>query len=331
MLQAAGVPEPSAKVVATSLALADARGLHSHGIDRLGVYIDRIQHGSIDPVAVPTVVVDKGPTLLLDAHNGLGIVAGYHATLQAIERARQYGVAFCGVRRSSHFGMAAYFALLAAEAGMICLAMSGADAYVAPWGAAERYIGTNPLAIGIPGEEEPPFLADMATSVAAAGKIALAKGEGVEIPEGWALDKEGRPTTDPSAALDGALLPFGGPKGSAIGLMIDLFCGALIGAAPSRQITPLYYDLDKPQSLGHCFIVIDPGALGEASAFARRIDAQLRELRGLRPASGFSQVLAPGDVEHRKYMASMEKGVELPGRIFESFAALAKRFGIDIG
>lgn len=328
VLHAVGVPSDAGLIAGDSLALADARGLHSHGVDRTGIYVRRIQSGSIDPKATPTVIEDSGAIVLLDAQHGLGIVSGYHGVRRAIDKARTYGIAACGVRNSGHFGMAGYFALIASEERMICIAMSGADALVAPFGAGERFIGTNPFAVSIPADKEPALLADMATSVVAAGKIALAESEGASIPEGWALDPEGRPTTDPALGLKGALLPFGGPKGSAIGLVIDLLCGAMIGGPSSRGIAPLYEDLDRPQEVGHCFIVIDPRAFGAEGPFLSRVGEELEALRRLRPAQGFSQVAAPGEIEYRRSEAGLQDGVALPEPIYTRLAELGAEFGL---
>jgi ureidoglycolate dehydrogenase (NAD+) len=194
---------------------------------------------------------------------------------------------------------------------MIGLAASNADSFVAPWGAGRRYLGTNPLAVGVPAGEEPPLALDMATSVVAHGKVFLAKERGEAIPLGWALDAEGRPTTDPTAALDGALLPFGEAKGSAISLIIDLLCGPLAGALTGPFIAPLFTGLDRPQGLGHAFAAVDIAAFAGVAEFKRQVDESIRAVRALPPALGIERVYLPGEPEWLREQEGRRTGIVL--------------------
>ncbi|HEY8426317.1 MAG TPA: Ldh family oxidoreductase [Limnochordales bacterium] len=311
ILERAGMRPEDAFLVADSLVMAELRGVRSHGVVRLPVYVERIRRGVLDPRAELRVVRDHKAVATLDACDGHGIPAGVRAMDRCIEKAREYGVGAVAVRRSNHFGAAWYFARRAVEAGMIGVAAANADAFVAPWGAARRYLGTNPIAIGIPAGEEPPIALDMATSAVAHGRIMLAKQRGESIPLGWALDREGRPTTDPSAALEGALLPFGEAKGSALSLIIDLLCGPLAGALTGPFIAALYADLDRPQRLGHFFMAIDVAAFADPAEFRQRVDESIRAIRALPPAHGFERVYLPGEPEWLNEQRNRQQGLVL--------------------
>ena len=220
-----GVDADKAHLVSDSMVKADLRGVSSHGVTRTRIYVDRIRRGLVDPKAAPEIIRERAATALLDAKNGIGQVVSQYAIEIAIKKAREVGVGFVGVAHSNHFGMAAYYTLQAVGEGMIGVAMTNAPATMAPWGARLPYMGTNPLSVAVPADKRLPIVLDMATSVVARGKIILAAQKGEKIPEGWAIDKEGRVTTDPKAALEGAVLPFGGPKGSAIAILIDVLSG----------------------------------------------------------------------------------------------------------
>lgn len=331
ILEAVGMGAEDAALVADSLVLAELRGVRSHGLIRLPIYVERIRRGLVDPRAKLQVVSETDAAAALDACNGHGIPAGVRAMDLCIEKARRSGVALVTVRRSNHFGMAWYFARRAVAQDMIGIAASNSDAFMAPWGAGKRYLGTNPLAIGIPAGEEPPIALDMATSVAAHGRILLAKERGEPIPQGWAIDREGRPTTDPSAALEGALLPFGGAKGSAIALIIDLVCGPLAGALTGPFIAPLYTGLDRPQGLGHLFAAVDIAAFTDPAEFKRRVDESIRAVRALPPAAGFDRVMLPGEPEWLKEQENRRLGVALDPVVESQLAELESKLGLSTG
>ncbi|MCS7234640.1 MAG: Ldh family oxidoreductase [Armatimonadota bacterium] len=327
-LQRAGAPEEEADLVADALVRADLRGVHSHGVVRAGVYLERLQAGSIRPGAALEVVRDRGATVLCDAGGGFGVVAACRAMDLAVQRARTHGVGVVGVRNSNHCGMLAYFVLRAVSQGAVGIALSNADAQVAPYGARTKYLGTNPLSVGIPAGEEPPVVLDMATSEVAHGRVRAAALRGERIPPGWALGPDGRPTTDPAQALRGALLPFGGAKGSGLSLVVDVLAGVLMGARSGPEIVPLYEGLDRPQGVGHLLAALWPEAFCGLEELRARVDGMVRQVRALPPAEGFERVWLPGELEHRREVEYQQAGIPLPEEAVEVLHRVAERFGM---
>lgn len=328
VLQDAGARPADAEIVADGLVAADLRGVHSHGVIRTAIYATRLRAGSINRDAVATIIRDTGPVAVVDGQAGLGIIVAVRAMDLAIERARRYGVGVVGVRNSNHCGMLAYTAMRATPHGLVGLVMSNADAKVAPWGARIRYLGTNPIAVAIPAGEEWPIVLDMATSVVAHGRIQSAALRGEAIPAGWALDEEGRVTTDPRRALKGTLLPFGEAKGSGISLLIDLLAGILPGALSGPEVTPLYESVDTPQRLGHFMLALSVEVFGPLSDFTRRIDRLVREIRALAPADGHERVYLPGELEYLHMEENRPYGIPLPAEVVDVIRQLAEETGI---
>lgn len=329
-LQAAGAREEDAHLVADGLVAADLRGVHTHGVLRAGVYVARLRQGSINASAALEVVRDHGAVLLVDAGAGLGIAMATRAMDMAIARAREHGVGVVGVRNSSHCGMLAHLAMRAAAQGMVGIVLSNADAQVAPWGARTRFLGTNPLAIAVPARSEPPVVLDMATSAVPHSRVQAAAARGEPIPLGWAIDRAGRPTEDPAEALLGALLPFGGAKGSGLSLIIDLLAGPLTGALPGPEITPLYERLGTPQGLGHLLAALSVEAFSPLGEFGTRVDALIRQVRGLAPAEGFQRVCVPGEIEHERMLEYEQHGIPLPPEVRAEMERLAADLGIAV-
>ena len=323
VLERAGARPEDARLVADGLVAADLRGVHTHGVLRLGIYVTRLEHGSFRSDATMAVVQDRGPVVLVDAGHGLGIAMAMRAMDLAIERARRHGVGVVGVRRSSHCGMLAHLAMRAVIDRMIGVALSNADAQVAPWGARSRLLGTNPLAVAVPAGAEPPLVLDMATSVVPHSRIQAAAAKGERIPVGWALDAEGRPTESPQDALRGALLTFGGAKGSGLSLMIDVLAGLLTGALPGSEITPLYERLDAHQGLGHVLAALSVDAFGPAEAFAARVDDLIRQVRALPPSEGSLRPFVPGEIEHLRAEEYARHGIPLPPQVRDEIERLA--------
>lgn len=304
-LQRVGAAAAAAQTCAASLLAADERGVHSHGSLRLGVYVDRLRAGSIDGRARPVAERDLGAVAVLDGRAGLGIPVAAAAMDLAVERAGRHGVGVVGVRNSHHCGMLAWLVQRAVDHGCAALALSNADAQVAPWGARAKFMGTNPMALGVP-TADAPFVVDFATSVAAHARIKAAAERGESIPEGWALDAEGRATTDPRLALAGALLPFGGPKGAGLSLAIELLAGLLPGGRVGPDIMPLYERLDEPQHVGHFFVVFDVAAFGDRDDFLKRAAQTLQRIRELPAAHGVDRIWVPGEIEQRRAAAAAE-------------------------
>jgi ureidoglycolate dehydrogenase (NAD+) len=311
-MERAGASAGDAALTADGLVAADLRGVHSHGALRIGVYVDRLRAGAINPRAKLTPVRDGGAVLVMDAQAGPGIAMAVRAMDLAIERAAAHGLAAVSVRNSNHCGMLAYHVMRALAAGAIGIGMSNADSQVAPWGARAKFLGTNPLAVAVPAGAEPPIVLDMATSVVAHGRVKAAADRGETIPPDWAVDPEGRPTTDPSKALAGALLTFGGPKGSGISLLIDLLAGLLPGGRSGPEITPLYQRLDEPQGVGHLFMALRVEAFDAPAAFTARVDETIRRIRALPPAAGAERALLPGELENGRARRYRDEGIPLP-------------------
>ncbi|MCX8003391.1 MAG: Ldh family oxidoreductase [Burkholderiaceae bacterium] len=326
-LQRTGVPEAAARLCAEALVCADLRGVHSHGTLRLGVYVDRLRAGAIAATAAPRTVIDRGAVVVLDAQAGLGIPAAAAAADLACARALVHGICAVGVRNSHHCGMLAWYGLRAVASGCVLIAASNADAQVAPWGAREKYLGTNPIAIAIPGSE-PPFVLDFATSVIAHGKIKAAAERGEPIPPDAALDREGRVTTDARAALDGALLTFGGAKGSGLSIAVEVLAGLLPGGLVGPEIVPLYLRLGQPQGVGHFFLALDPAAFGDADRFRQRCRQFFEGIRALAPRPDLPRVVLPGDLEHARSVRAEREGITLPADAVRELARVAAQLAL---
>jgi ureidoglycolate dehydrogenase (NAD+) len=327
-LARAGARSGDAEVIADGLIAADLRGVHSHGALRVGIYVDRLRAGSINPHAELAVVNDTGPLVVADAQAGPGIAMAARAMDLAIARAQRHGIGAVAVRNSNHCGMLAFFALSAVPAGAIGIAISNGDSQVAPWGTRAKFLGTNPMAVAVPAGDEPPIVLDMATSVVAHARIKGAADRGEPIPADWAVDSAGRPTTDPAQALAGALLPFGAFKGSGISLLIDLLAGVLPGGRSGPEIVPLYQRLDEPQGVGHLFAALHVEAFGPAEAFQARVDDTVRRIRALSPAAGAERVFLPGEPEHLRAADYAAHGVPLPSDAVAEIARTAALVGL---
>jgi LDH2 family malate/lactate/ureidoglycolate dehydrogenase len=299
LLIAHGVPEADAAIVAACLVSADLRGVDTHGLTRLPGYLDRVRRGLTNPrpVLAPTRVTPVAASL--DGQNGFGFVVGTRAMGEAIVMAREFGIGVVSVRRSTHFGMAASYVLQALDAGLISLVFSNASPAMPPWGARTALLGTNPFAAGAPAGNHAPFLLDMSPAVAARGKIRRAERRGEKIPLGYALDAEGRPTTDPKAALSGVVLPIGGYKGSGLAMLMDIFGGVISGANYGGAVGDQYKDYDRPQDVGHFFLAMRPDLFVPDGDYRHRMDTLIERVRTSRTAAGVDEVLIPGEPERR--------------------------------
>jgi LDH2 family malate/lactate/ureidoglycolate dehydrogenase len=329
VLEAAGSPRAEAAVVAESLLEADARGVASHGYTRLGAFAERLRRGIVRPGVTSALIRDTPSFLHVDGGNGMGVAVARQTMALCIERARTNGCCFAAINRANHFGIAAYYTLQAVEAGMAGIAMSNAPASTVPIGGRVPKLGTNPFAVAVPAGRRIPFCLDMATSVVAQGKVILAHKQGAtSIPEGWAVDAEGRPTTDPAAALKGAMLPFGGAKGYGIALMIDLFCGALAGANTGTTIRSFWDDFENPQGLGLFLGAWNLGVLGEPAAVRARVDALLDDIKATPPVDGATEVFYAGEIEHLRAERSRREGIEFDATVARQIAKAAAAYGV---
>ncbi|MBK0420422.1 Ldh family oxidoreductase [Leucobacter sp. CSA1] len=304
-LRRAGARAEDAELVARSLVSADARGIHSHGLLRLPLYLSAIEAGGIDPAARPTVLREAGATAVVDAGSGFGQVAVQEAVRIASRLAGRHGVSSVAVQRNTHYGAGAYWTEQLARAGTAAILASTTGASVAPYGSGTPLIGTNPITVSFPASERP-ITADLATSAGAYGRVVSAAASASELPEGWAIDGSGRPTTDARAVLEGgALAPFGGHKGSALAVLVELLAGAAGGGRFAHETVDLWQDPGSRVDTGALLIAIDLRVLRGDDEAERRATGFRERLTSLPPAPGFGRVLAPGDPEH---LAEQENG-----------------------
>jgi (2R)-3-sulfolactate dehydrogenase (NADP+) len=271
-LQRAGAAPEMARITAHALVAAEAQGLGSHGLARVAQYAGHLRHGRVNGDAQPAVVRSRAAACLVDADEGLAFPACALAVREAIARARAAGAAFAGVTRSHHFGAAAWHLEPVAAAGLVGLAFGNSPAAMPAWGGRRAIFGTNPIAAVFPRRGAPPLTIDLSLSEVARGKLMVAAREGKPIPQGWALDKDGNPTTDPKAGLEGMMLPAGGVKGAMLALMVELICCALTGAAFGFEADSFFTDEGNRPRIGQAFVVIDPDAVDGNDVFHERIE-----------------------------------------------------------
>jgi LDH2 family malate/lactate/ureidoglycolate dehydrogenase len=325
---AAGVLPEDAAVLADSLVDADLHGISTHGISRLNIYVRRIQRGLIDPRAELRVEQRLPAVLAVDAGNGLGQPQAIKTLDRLMPLARQYGISAATIRRSQHFGVLSYYGNRAAAHDMILLAMTNCEPAMSPEGACEAFFGTNPIAASFPTGRGFAVRIDLATSLVARGNIIAAQKAGRPIPEGWAMDPEGRPTTDASAALAGTVLAMAGHKGAALALMVEVFSGVLSGAAVGSQIGSMYKDMDRPQDVGHFFCLIDLAAFIEPAEFKRRMDVTIDRLKACRHRPGVDEILVPGERSHRKAEHNRRWGITIGPETVQELKTLAAEYQI---
>jgi len=320
-----GLTEPDARDVCSILLLADLFGLSTHGFSRVESYGERLLSGGIR--ARPQIRAERlAPSLIaVDGDNGVGPLVGMHALREAMRAARETGLAMALARNSNHFGPISPYSLIAAEAGFASIIGSNASTTIAPWGGTDARLGNSPLGFGVPNPGGRPFLLDMAMSVVARAKIRSAEKRGETIPETWATDAGGLPTTDPRAALDGFLLPIGGHKGYGLALMVDMLAGLFSNAAYLTHVKSWVDSPDEPQNLGHFFILIDTSRLGSTSWLAERMRDFAQILHDSPPARAESPVIVPGEIELGKMAAQRRDGLRMPRETIELMQAHAAR------
>ncbi len=315
-LRRAGASKPAALAAAQALVAADSEGLSGHGVSRVALYAQHVREGRVNGKARPKIVKRKGATCLVDAQGGLAYLASAVAVNEAIKRARRYGVSFCGVTNSHHFGAAGYHLAPIAEAGLVGLAFTNSPAAINPWGSKRAFYGTNPIAATFPRRGARPLVVDLSLTEVVRGKIMIYAKEGKSIPLGWALDRNGQPTTDAQAALTGSLAAIGGMKGTMLALIVEVLCCALTGAAFGFENDSYFEPGGKPR-IGHAVLAIDPQALVGSGAYFERLEvmvARLLEEEGVR---------LPGARRHAICVRTRDQGIELPASLVEELERLA--------
>ncbi len=304
LFAAAGLGHKAAATVAAGLVEADLEGLSSHGVMLVDMYIERLQKGSVSRRESASVVSERKGAVVLDAGNALGQLTGTQAMTMAIDKAKQFATGIVSVRHGFHFGTAGRYARQAADAGCIGIAMCNTRPLMPAPGGAERVVGNNPIAIALPTDSDIPIVLDMATSEAAMGKIRMAEKANESIPPTWAVTAQGTPTTNPSEAIAGMLLPSGGAKGFGLSFLIDLMCGLLSQGATGSQVRPLYGDFSVPYDCSHLFIAIDVGHFCDADWFRQQTATAAERIRGGQRAPGVEQLFTPGEPEWRHRQAA---------------------------
>lgn len=327
--EACGMSAVDAHLLADTLVQADLGGTHSHGVMRVREYVKKLRVDGVDPTGRPVIVKDSGACLVVDGQNSMGQIGAHFAMAEVIKRAEKQGIAAAGVRGSNHCGAMGYYALQAVRRDMIGIATTNALPTMAPWGGAERILGINPIGIAIPARDAYPIVFDAAFSGSSHGKIRIHHQKGIPLPEGWALDSQGRPTTDPAAAIDGLLMPIGGFKGTALALVMGVLSSMLSGAAYGTELGNME-EGPKAGEDGHFMAAIKISAFEEVNRFKERIDAAIDEIHQCRLAEGFDRTYAPGEKEFLNREVYEREGIPLNGETLADIAAAAKETGVDV-
>ncbi|KAF1993721.1 malate/L-lactate dehydrogenase-like protein [Amniculicola lignicola CBS 123094] len=323
-----GVPQDNATIVAKCLVEADLRGVDTHGINRIPSYMARVRQGVLDPRASPTLHQVTPAVAQVDGHNGFGFLAAHVGMAAAIKMAQEMGIGMVSVKHSNHFGMSAWVVQQALDAGMMSLVFTNSSPALPVWGGKSKLMGVSPIACGAPAGNGRPFIVDMAPSVAARGKIYKALRRGEKIPKDWALDKDGKQTDDPARALDGVMLPMGGPKGSALAVMMDVFSGVLSGSAFAGHVTNPY-DPSKPADVGHFLVAIKPDLFMSIEEFKERMDYLYDRIRGSDRMAGIDRIYFPGELEQLMKEQRLNSGIPLVGAEVDALNNEAHRVGVQ--
>jgi LDH2 family malate/lactate/ureidoglycolate dehydrogenase len=325
VLKKVGVSPEWSAIIAESLVCAELRGIYSHGVVRLESYIQRFEAGVLTLQAPIETEMDKQAVALLNANNTFGQIAGHRAMTLAIDKAKQYGAGIVAVKNSNHFGIAAYYAMMALKEEMVGCVFTNASPAMAVYGTKTPLIGTNPIAIAIPAGDQLPIVLDMSTSVVARGKIRYAALTGHDIPLGWARDIDGKPTENAKAALKGSLEPVGGVKGSALSFIIDIICGVLTNTVLTGGVKNLT-DTSGPANTGHFFSALNVARFIDTELFKANVDQVIKNIKGLPPIDG-GQIFMPGEIEYLTSAKRMQEGIPLDDEVVRSLNAVAARYG----
>src|SRR6478735_665557 len=328
-LERLGLPPADAATVAELMTAAELQGSDGHGAIRLAPYARRICAGGINLSPDIRIEKEKAGMALIDGDNGMGHLVMKKAAGIAIAKARNCGVAWVGARLSNHAGPASLYARMALEHDMIGLYFAVGNAnHLPPWGGLDMLLSTNPIAVAVPAGEEPPVVLDMATTVAAYGKVKAKAQRGEQMPVGWMIDRTGQPLTDPKRAEEGFLMPIGGYKGYGLALIVGLLAGTLNGAAMGSETIDFNKDHTSVTNTGQAILMIDPDAFGELEAFKARVDKLVRELRASERMPGVERIWLPGEQSHAKRIANERDGMLLPTTLLAQLDTLARELGM---
>lgn len=311
LAQAAGMPEADARIFAEALVEADLHGTSTHGLSRLNIYLRRIQLGLINPRATLRVERQRGAILVIDAANGVGHVQAVKALEMLIPLAKENGIAAATICNSQHFGALSHYCRRAADQGCVLLAMTNCEPAMSPTGGVDAFFGTNPIAASFPTGKGFPIKIDLATSAIARGNIIAAAKKNEPIPLGWALNRNGEPTTDPQQALLGTVLTMAGHKGYALALMVEVLSGVLSGAAIGPEVGSMYKNLDRPQDVGHFFCLFSIDAFMDKEEFIRRVDAMIDQIKARKKQPGVDEIFLPGERSKRAADENRRLGIPI--------------------
>jgi len=340
---ALGVPEGDAEICSEILITSDLRGIESHGIGRLRMYVDRIHQGLIEPVSKPEIVKESATTAVVDGHHGIGMVIGYFSMSLAIQKAKEFGIGAVAVRNSSHFGIDGYYPLMAVDAGMIGISFTNARPAVAPTFSVQPVLGTNPIAFGAPTDEDFPFLFDAATSITQRGKIEVLYREGKPLKSGWVIDNQGNIVDDPAQILrdlvdnKAALLPLGGlgedlggHKGYGLSTIVEILSSSLQSGAFLSALSGLdEHGAPTRFRVGHFFTAINIQNFVELPTFKKNIGCLLRELRSAKKAPGQNRIYTSGEKEYLSTLEVHKRGVPINENLYQDILYIKKLLNID--
>jgi L-2-hydroxycarboxylate dehydrogenase (NAD+) len=327
--QRVGVPDDDAESIAGLMIEADLQGSDGHGIFRLPQYVRRIQAGGVNPRPRIRIERERAAMALVNGDNGMGHLAMKYAAGVAIEKARAAGSAWVGIRWGNHAGPASLYAKMPMREGMIGMYFAVGNAnHLPPWGGVEMLLSTNPIAVAIPAGAEAPVVLDMATTVAAFGKVKTKAQRGETMPEGWMVDRDGKPLTDPKRMNDGFLLPIGGYKGYGMALVFGILAGTLNRAAMGRDVIDFNADDASATNTGQAILAIDVSAFTELDDFRKDIDALSRDIRGSQRMKGFERIFLPGEQSHARFQERSRLGVPLPPALVTTLDELGQKLGI---
>jgi LDH2 family malate/lactate/ureidoglycolate dehydrogenase len=328
VLAAAGVPARAAELTSSSLVAANLRGVDSHGVALLPIYVEQLQSGDMDAGAVGRVLSENGACLLFDAENGIGQAVAEQCCDHAIRLSGEFGLGLVIARNANHFGAAAFWGARMAEQGRVGIVLCNASRLVAPWQAREPRMGTNPICVAVPG----PWLLDMSTTAVAANRIwgAIAR-QAASIPEGWAFDATGKPTTNPASGIKGSLVPLGGQvaghKGSGLAAAVEILCAVLGGGAMAGEVGSIR-QRGRRVGVSQSFLAIDIERFMPLSEFEARLKRFVADLKSAAPAEGYEEVLVAGEPEQRTEAARRREGIPIADEVWEALSKVGSELGV---
>lgn len=329
-MRRSGLSDEDARLTAEVLVTTDTWGTFTHGTRQLRGLLKNLRAGRLDAGARIEVVAEGPAWVMVDGHYAMPPATSCRAMELAIQKARAGGIGYVGVKHSSHFGAAGYYAVMAAQQGLIGLSMCNVDPVMSVPGARGRVIGNNPIAFAVPAGQEKPVFLDIALSTVAGTKIYAAQVEGKPIPEGWMVDDNGLPTTDPTGfPTRGAQMPMAAHKGYGLAVLVEILTAVLTGAAITKQIKSWVLDIPEPTNEGHAFIAIDIAAMMPLPIFQERMDGLVREIRESPLADGANHIYLPGEMEWERREAALAQGMVMPPYVLESLRGLATDVGLE--